>query len=56
MKMKDKGEPLTKEGCARVVISKMANVIYSYTVETAIFPYLNKEATLPVSNSDFRLN
>lgn len=30
--MKDKGEALTKEGCARVVMSKMANIIYSYTI------------------------
>lgn len=49
--MKDKGETLTKEGCARVVISKMANVIYSYTVETAIFPYLAKEPLHPIANT-----
>ena len=30
--MKDKGENLTKEGCARVVVSKLANVVYSYTI------------------------
>lgn len=32
MKFKDKGQLMTKEGCARVVISKLANVTYSYTI------------------------
>lgn len=32
MKMKDRGENMTKEGCARVVLSKLANITYSYTV------------------------
>jgi hypothetical protein len=32
MKFKDKGESMSKEGCARVVMSKMASITYSYTV------------------------
>ena len=54
MKMKDRGETMSKEGCARVVISKIANIIYSYTVETSIFPYNNKQPVLPATNRAFK--
>lgn len=38
MKHKDRGESLTKEGCGRVVISKMAGIVCSYTLESSVFP------------------
>lgn len=36
MKIKDKNEPLTKEGCARVVLGKMTGIIHCLTLETGL--------------------
>ena len=47
---------MSKEGCARVVLSKMANITYSYTVETGIFPYQNKQPISPPNNTNFVKN
>ena len=33
MSSKDRTETLTKEGCARVNVSKITNIIHSYTLE-----------------------
>lgn len=37
MSSKDKGEDLSKEGCARVVVHKWTNTPYCYTLETGLF-------------------
>ena len=37
MASKDKGEDLSKEGCARVVVHKCTNTPYCYTLETGLF-------------------
>jgi hypothetical protein len=29
---------MSKEGCARVALSKMGSITYSYTIESSIFP------------------
>ena len=36
MNAKDKNEDLTKEGCGRVVMYKLAKIIHSYSVECGI--------------------
>ena len=49
MKHKDKGESLTKEGCARVVMGKNYGVACSYTMESSIFSsiYSNSQTKVP---------
>jgi hypothetical protein len=36
MKIKDKNEPLTKEGCARVVFGKSSGIIHAFTIESGL--------------------
>ena len=36
MKIKDKFEDLTKEGCARVVMHKLTGIIHSYSLECGL--------------------
>lgn len=60
MKHKDRGEALSKEGCGRVVISKMCSVACSYTVESSIFPlsytkYIHKVYKSQPQNTDFTM-
>ena len=54
MSHKDRFEELTKEGCGRVVIYKMTNIIHSYTLECG-FHCNNFVNELPknVSNKKF---
>jgi hypothetical protein len=61
MKHKDKGETLSKEGCGRVVISKLYGVVCSYTMESSIFPaaydaYIGKTVKFPERNTEFLLS
>ncbi len=61
MKHKDKGELLSKEGCGRVVISKLCEVICSYTVESSIFPsaytaFIHKKVKNEEKNQDFQIS
>ena len=53
--MKDKGETMTKEGCARVVLSKLAGITYSYTLETSIFPYQSRQTLASPTNTSFKI-
>lgn len=46
MNAKDKNEDLTKEGCGRVVMYKLAKIIHSYSVECGIIS-ANKLNLLP---------
>lgn len=36
MKVKDKYEPLTKEGCARVVLGRASGIIHCFTIESGL--------------------
>jgi hypothetical protein len=46
MNAKDRNEDLTKEGCGRVVMHKLAKIIHSYSIECGIISP-NKVNELP---------
>ena len=53
MNAKDRNEDLTKEGCGRVVMYRLAKIIHSYSVECGIMS-ANKLNNLPnPQNDDF---
>lgn len=55
MNAKDRNEDLTKEGCGRVVMHRLAKIIHSYSVECGIVS-ANKMNSLPdPPNLDFKL-
>lgn len=38
MTAKDRDEPLSKEGCSRVIFSRIANIPYCFTIEVGLHP------------------
>ena len=56
MNARDRGEDMTKEGCGRVVVYRLANIVHSYTLECGIVS-CNSMNNLPdAMNKDFSLN
>jgi len=56
MNAKDTNEDMTKEGCGRVVMYRLANIIHSYSLECGIISS-NKINVIPDPiNSDFEIN
>jgi hypothetical protein len=53
MKMKDRFEELTKEGCGRVFAHKCSGMIHSFTLELGYHFTNNTEDTVQVSNPEF---
>lgn len=37
MSLRDKNEPLSKEGCSRVVMGKVTGLVHCLTMETGIY-------------------
>lgn len=55
MNSKDRNEERTKEGCGRVVMHRIANIIHSYSLECGIIS-ANKHSIVPTApNEDFTL-
>jgi cytosolic carboxypeptidase protein 5 len=55
MNSKDRNEERTKEGCGRVVMHRMANIIHSYSLECGIIaPTKHNQVPSPM-NGEFEL-
>lgn len=56
MNSKDRNEERTKEGCGRVVMHRLANIVHSYSLECGIIS-ASKPNTVPEPmNGEFKLN
>ena len=53
MNAKDRNEDLTKEGCGRVVMYRLAKIIHSYSVECGIVSPINMNDLPDAPNQDF---
>jgi hypothetical protein len=55
MNSKDKNEERTKEGCGRVVMHRLANIIHSYSLECGIISAIKPNIVPPPLNQDFKI-
>lgn len=55
MNSKDRNEERTKEGCGRVVMHRLANIIHSYSLECGIICAIKNNVVPPPLNPDFQI-
>ena len=53
MSMKDKNEPLSKEGCSRVVVGKITGLVNCFTMEIGIWEVEGEEEVGEVNGREF---
>lgn len=53
MNSKDRNEERTKEGCGRVVMHRIANIIHSYSLECGIISSVRQNSVPQAMNKEF---